>query len=33
MKFREPIVTGFLVGLILGDVKSGVMIGAQLQLI
>lgn len=33
MKFREPIVTGFLVGLILGDVKDGLIIGAELQLI
>ncbi|MED4839210.1 PTS sugar transporter subunit IIC [Weizmannia sp. CD-2023] len=33
MKFREPIVTGFLVGLILGDVKLGLLIGAQLQII
>lgn len=32
-KFREPLVTGFLVGLVLGDVKQGVMIGGQLQLI
>ncbi|MEU2686556.1 PTS sugar transporter subunit IIC [Streptomyces hygroscopicus] len=32
MKFREPIVTGFLVGLILGDVSHGLMIGATLQL-
>ena len=31
-KLREPIVTGFLVGLILGDVKQGLMIGATLQL-
>lgn len=31
-KLREPIVTGFLVGLILGDVKTGLMIGAALQL-
>ena len=31
-KFREPIVTGFLVGLILGDVRKGLIIGAQLQL-
>ena len=30
-KIREPIVTGFLVGLVLGDVKSGLMIGATLQ--
>ncbi|GAA6291767.1 hypothetical protein F220043C3_02010 [Enterocloster asparagiformis] len=29
-KLREPIVTGFLVGLILGDVKQGLMIGATL---
>jgi mannose/fructose/N-acetylgalactosamine-specific phosphotransferase system component IIC len=33
MKFREPIVTGFLVGLILGDVAGGLVIGAALQLI
>lgn len=33
MKFREPIVTGFLVGLILGDVKQGLLIGATLQVI
>lgn len=33
MKFREPIVTGFLVGLILGDVKKGLIIGAELQII
>lgn len=32
MKFREPIVTGFLVGCILGDVRQGLIIGAQLQL-
>lgn len=32
-KFREPLVTGFLVGLVLGDVKQGVIIGGQLQLI
>lgn len=32
-KFREPLVTGFLVGLILGDVRTGVVIGGQLQLI
>lgn len=31
-KFREPIVTGFLVGIILGDMKTGLIIGAQLQL-
>ena len=33
MKFREPIVTGFLVGLILGDVSQGLIIGATLQVI
>ena len=33
MKFREPIVTGTLVGLVMGDIRSGVLIGAQLQLI
>jgi mannose/fructose/N-acetylgalactosamine-specific phosphotransferase system component IIC len=33
MKFREPIITGFLVGLILGDVTDGLVIGAALQLI
>jgi len=32
MKFREPIITGFLVGLILGDVSHGLMVGAALQL-
>lgn len=32
MKFREPIVTGFLVGCILGNVEQGLIIGAQLQL-
>lgn len=32
-KVREPVVTGFLVGLILGDVKQGLIIGAQLELI
>jgi len=31
-KLREPIVTGFLVCLALGDVKTGLIIGAQLQL-
>ena len=31
-KLREPVVTGFLVGLILGDVKTGLIIGAELQL-
>lgn len=33
MKLREPIVTGFLVGLILGDVQKGLIIGAELQVI
>lgn len=33
MKFREPIVTGFLVGLILGDIPKGLIIGAELQVI
>lgn len=32
-KFREPLVTGFLVGLILGDPVKGIVIGGQLQLI
>ncbi|CAL9329617.1 PTS mannose/fructose/sorbose/N-acetylgalactosamine transporter subunit IIC [Streptomyces sp. enrichment culture] len=32
MKFREPIITGFLVGLVLGDVTQGLVIGATLQL-
>jgi len=32
-KFREPIVTGFLVGLIFGDVPHGLMIGATMQLL
>ncbi len=31
-KLREPVVTGFLVGLILGDVTQGLIIGAQMQL-
>lgn len=31
-KLREPVVTGFLVGLILGDVEKGLIIGAQLQM-
>lgn len=31
-KLREPIVTGFLVGCILGDIPKGLIIGAQLQL-
>jgi mannose/fructose/N-acetylgalactosamine-specific phosphotransferase system component IIC len=32
-KFGQPLVTGLLVGLILGDVKTGIILGAQLQLI
>ena len=31
-KLREPVVTGFLVGLILGDVPKGLLIGAELQM-
>ena len=31
-KLREPVVTGFLVGLILGDVTKGLIIGAELQM-
>ncbi len=30
-KLREPVVTGFLVGVILGDPTKGLIIGAQLQ--
>ena len=33
MMLERPLVTGLLVGLVLGDVKSGIMIGAQLELI
>lgn len=32
-KVREPVVTGALVGLVLGDFKQGLIIGAQLELI
>ncbi len=32
-KFREPVVTGACVGLIMGDLKQGLIIGAQLELI
>ena len=32
-KFREPVVTGFLVGLALGDVTKGLKVGAELQLL
>ena len=31
-KLREPVITGFLVGLILGDVTKGLIIGGSLQL-
>ena len=31
-KLREPVITGFLVGLIMGDVTKGLMIGGALQL-
>lgn len=31
-KLREPVITGFLVGLILGDVEKGLIIGATLQM-
>lgn len=33
MMFDRPLVTGLLVGLVLGDVKTGIIIGAQLELI
>ncbi len=33
LMLERPLVTGLLVGLVLGDVKQGVMIGAQLELI
>ena len=33
MMFDRPLVTGLLVGLVLGDVKNGIIIGAQLELI
>ena len=32
IKLSQPLVTGLLVGIVLGDVKTGVMIGAQFQL-
>lgn len=32
-KIREPVVTGFLVGLALGDVTKGLKVGAELQLL
>lgn len=31
-KLREPVITGFLVGLIMGDVQKGLLIGGALQL-
>lgn len=31
-KLREPVITGFLVGLIMGDVQKGLLIGGSLQL-
>lgn len=31
-KLREPVITGFLVGLIMGDVTKGLLIGGALQL-
>ncbi|NWN95267.1 MAG: PTS sugar transporter subunit IIC, partial [Bacillus sp. (in: Bacteria)] len=33
MMLERPLAAGLLVGLVLGDVKSGIMIGAQLELI
>ena len=33
MMFDRPLVTGVFVGLILGDIKEGIIIGAQLELI
>lgn len=33
LMLERPLVTGFLVGLVLGDVKMGIIIGAQLELI
>lgn len=33
MMFDRPLVTGMFVGIILGDIKTGIMIGAQLELI
>ena len=33
MMFDRPLVTGLFVGLVLGDVKQGIVIGAQLELI
>ena len=33
IKLSQPLVTGLLVGIVLGDVKTGVMIGAQFQLL
>ena len=33
MMFDRPLVTGLLVGLVLGDVKNGIIIGAVLGLL
>src|SRR4030067_1060882 len=33
MMFDRPIVAGFIVGLFVGDVKTGIIIGAQLELV
>ena len=33
IKLSQPLVTGLLVGIVLGDVKTGVMMGAQFQLL
>lgn len=33
IKLSQPIVTGLLVGIVLGDVKTGVIMGAQFQLL
>ena len=33
MMFDRPIVVGFIIGLVLGDVKTGIIIGAQLELV
>ncbi|WP_270791923.1 PTS mannose/fructose/sorbose/N-acetylgalactosamine transporter subunit IIC [Enterococcus avium] len=33
IKLSQPIVTGLLVGIVLGDIKTGVILGAQFQLV
>ena len=33
MQFDRPIIVGFVIGLVLGDVKTGILIGAQLELV